>query len=65
MCTNLLYFIQKMGTVKRFNGKTGTVDSLGEIPVDHSIGEYGLVGIGARNDFLKNPWLYFTYHDAP
>jgi glucose/arabinose dehydrogenase len=52
-----VYFIQKQGAVKRYNGKTGTVDSLGTIPVDFG-GEYGLVGIGTRADFLKNPWLY-------
>lgn len=56
-----LYFVQKQGTVKRYNGKTATVDSLGTIPVDFSIGEQGLVGIAARSDFLKNPWLYVQY----
>lgn len=56
-----LYFIQKQGTVKRYNGKTGTVDSLGTVTVDYSIGEQGLVGVATRSDFLKNPWLYFQY----
>jgi glucose/arabinose dehydrogenase len=56
-----VYFIQKQGTVLRYNGKAGTVDTLGTVTVDFSIGEYGLVGVAARNDFLKNPWLYFMY----
>ena len=56
-----VYFIQKMGTVQRYNGKTGTVDSLGTITVDHATGEQGLVGVAVRNDFLKNPWMYFNY----
>ncbi|MDB5104480.1 MAG: soluble aldose sugar dehydrogenase YliI [Fibrobacteres bacterium] len=55
-----VYFVQKQGTVKRYNGKTGTVDSLGTIAVDHKA-EYGLVGIAAPRDFLKNPVLYFMY----
>jgi glucose/arabinose dehydrogenase len=55
-----VYFIQKQGTVKRYNGKAGTVDSLGTISVDHK-SEYGLVGIAVRRDFLKNPFVYFMY----
>jgi cytochrome c len=50
-----------MGAVKRYDGKTGAIDSLGRIEADHSIGEYGLVGIAARNDFPAEPWLYFYY----
>ncbi len=52
-----VYFIQKQGTVKRYNGKTATVDSLGTLGVDF-MGEYGLVGIGTRDDFARNPWIY-------
>jgi glucose/arabinose dehydrogenase len=58
-----VYFIQKQGTVKRYNGKSGKVDSLGTITVDHKA-EYGLVGIAAPKDFLKNPVLYFMYSFA-
>ena len=54
------YFIQKQGAVKRYNGKSGTVDSLGTISVDHK-SEYGLVGVAAPRDFLKTPYLYFMY----
>lgn len=56
-----LYFIQKMGAVKRHDGKTGAIDSLGKLDADHSLGEYGLVGIAARDDFPAEPWLYFFY----
>lgn len=52
-----IYFTQKQGSVRRWNGKGGTVDSLGRMPVEFS-GEYGLVGIAAREDFAASPWLY-------
>jgi cytochrome c len=55
-----VYFIQKQGAVKRYNGGTATVDSLGVIPVDFKA-EYGLVGIAVRGDFPKEPAIYFTY----
>jgi glucose/arabinose dehydrogenase len=56
-----VYFIQKRGGVKRYNGKSGTVDSLGTIPVDNSRNEQGLVGLAVRKDFLKKPDLYVMY----
>ncbi|MDB5104886.1 MAG: glycosyl hydrolase [Fibrobacteres bacterium] len=55
-----IYFVQKQGTIKRYNGKDSTVDSLGTIPVDF-MAEYGLVGIAARRDFRKDPALYVLY----
>jgi glucose/arabinose dehydrogenase len=56
-----VYFIQKQGMVKRYNGKSATVDDLGTITVDYSNDEYGLVGIAAARDFLQKPYLYFQY----
>jgi glucose/arabinose dehydrogenase len=56
-----VYFIQKQGVVKRYNGKSGTVDDLGTITVDTRQNEYGLVGIAAPKDFLTKPYLYFQY----
>lgn len=56
-----VYFIQKQGVVKRYNGKAGTVDDLGTITVDSRQDEYGLVGIAAPKDFLQKPYLYFMY----
>jgi glucose/arabinose dehydrogenase len=56
-----VYFIQKQGMVKRYNGKSGTVDDLGTITVDFRQNEYGLVGIAAPKDFLAKPYLYFQY----
>lgn len=52
-----VYFTQKQGSVRRYNAKDGTVDSLGRLGVDF-MGEYGLVGIAAREDFGAAPWLY-------
>lgn len=56
-----VYFIQKQGPVKRYVGKTGTVQELGTITTDFSQNEYGLVGIAAAKDFLEKPYLYFQY----
>jgi glucose/arabinose dehydrogenase len=55
-----VYFVQKMGAVKRYNGKTRTVDSLGVIRADHSF-EMGLVGIVLDPDFKTNRILYLDY----
>lgn len=59
-----VYFVQKRGPVKRYNAKTGTVDSIGFINADFRQNEYGLLGIATRNDFLTNPWVYFYYSFA-
>jgi hypothetical protein len=56
-----VYFIQKQGLVKRYNGKAGTVDELGTIAADTRTDEYGLVGIAAAKNFLEKPYLYFQY----
>lgn len=56
-----VYFVQKQGAVKRYNGKSGTVDELGTIPSVDFHAEYGLVGIGASKDFLKKPELFLMY----
>ena len=56
-----VYFVQKQGAVKRYNGKAGTVDVLGTIPNVDFHAEYGLVGIGASKDFLKKPELFMMY----
>ncbi|MDB5051476.1 MAG: soluble aldose sugar dehydrogenase YliI [Fibrobacteres bacterium] len=56
-----VYFIQKRGAVKRYNGKAGTVDSLGLITVDLSREEQGLIGIALRKDFLKKPEVFLMY----
>ncbi len=52
-----VYFIQKHGWVKRYNGRSGTVDSIGAIPVDHELVE-GLTGIALDPAFKSNRWLY-------
>jgi cytochrome c len=56
-----VYFVQKQGTVKRYNGKAGTVDSLGTIPNVDFHAEYGLVGVATSKDFLKKPELFMIY----
>lgn len=57
-----VYFIQKQGAVKRYNGKSATTDDLGTITVDTRQNEYGLVGIAAwTSNFAAHPYLYFQY----
>jgi glucose/arabinose dehydrogenase len=56
-----VYFVQKQGAVKRYNGKDGTVDALGTIPNVDFHGEYGLVGIAVSKDFLKKPEIFMMY----
>ena len=55
-----VYFIQKEGTVNRYNGSSKTTDVLGKIDVD-PYGEWGLVGIAVDPHFKENRYLYFTY----
>jgi cytochrome c len=56
-----VYFVQKSGTVSRYNASSKTVDVLAELTVDHAE-ERGLVGIALDPKFKSNRFIYLTYN---
>ena len=58
-----VYWIERGGSLRRLDESTGTVDSLGAIPVS-LVGEAGLIGLLLDRDFERTRWLYL-YYSAP
>ena len=58
-----VYWIERGGGIKRLDESTGTVDSLGTIPVS-LVGEAGLIGLLLDRDFERTRRL-FVYYSAP
>ncbi|HKP96870.1 MAG TPA: PQQ-dependent sugar dehydrogenase [Fibrobacteria bacterium] len=60
-----IYFVQRLGKVRRFNGASGTVTDLGTIPVaakpDAGGDDAGLMGIALHPDFARNRWIFAWY----
>jgi hypothetical protein len=55
-----VYFIERTGALKKYDGQSKLVTTVGIIPA--SIGnEDGLTGIATDPDFLKNKYFYFSY----
>jgi cytochrome c len=55
-----IYFIEKAGNLRKFDGATQTVTNLGKINV-HVQDEYGLMGIVLDPQFKANHFLYLFY----
>ena len=60
---NRVYWVERKGGVRRFDGATGVVETLGVVPVDAG-GEGGLMGILLGRDFATSRQLYL-YFGAP
>ncbi|HEX6058010.1 MAG TPA: PQQ-dependent sugar dehydrogenase [Gemmatimonadaceae bacterium] len=58
-----VWWIQRGGGILRLDESSGTVDSLGTIPVMLS-GEAGLIGMLLDRDFERTRWIY-AYYSAP
>lgn len=56
-----VYFVQKKGTVSRYNASSKTVDVLASLTVDFAE-ERGLVGIALDPKFKSNRYIYLTYN---
>jgi glucose/arabinose dehydrogenase len=55
-----VYFVERKGAVKKYDGETKTVSLLGTVPC--AIGnEDGLTGIAVDPDYQRNRYLYFSY----
>ncbi len=60
-----VYWVEKHGAVKRYNGVAKTVDSLGFVMAEDAF-ESGLTGIALDPNFKSNHWmyLYFCFGDV-
>jgi cytochrome c len=63
-----VYFTERLGKVRKFDSQTGTVLTLGAIPLDIDVGNSsdGVMGIALDPDFKSNHrlYLYYTYVSA-
>ncbi len=55
-----VYFTEKSGAVRKFDGATGQVTTIGNLPAATS-NEDGLIGIALDPDFQRNRFIYFNY----
>lgn len=55
-----VFFIERMGAVKKYDGTTKAVALLGAVPCA-SANEDGLTGLAVDPDFQRNGYLYFFY----
>ena len=55
-----VYFVELAGKVKYYNAATGSVRTVGTIPV-HRGNENGLLGIALDPNFATNKWMYLFY----
>lgn len=55
-----IYFVQRLGGVKRYDGTAKKVSSLGSIPTLGKV-DNGLMGLAVHPDFAGNRWIYFWY----
>ncbi|MDB5103330.1 MAG: hypothetical protein JWP91_1019 [Fibrobacteres bacterium] len=55
-----VFFVERKGAVKKYDGETRTVSLLGTIPCATG-NEDGLTGIAVDPDFQRNHYLYFSY----
>ncbi len=55
-----IFFVERLGKVKFYNGATNTVTEMGSIS---TLGrrDNGLMGLALHPDFAKNRWVYFWY----
>jgi cytochrome c len=55
-----VYFVERLGNVKFYDGATKTVSLMGKINV-WGKQDNGLMGLVLHPDFVKNRWIYFWY----
>jgi cytochrome c len=55
-----IYFVEKAGKVRKYDGATKAVSNIGTISV-RTTGEHGLLGIALDPNFKTNKWLYLFY----
>jgi cytochrome c len=55
-----IYFVEKAGKVRKYDGATKQVSTLGSISV-RTTGEHGLLGIALDPAFKANHWVYLFY----
>lgn len=55
-----IYFVQRLGVVKRYDGAAKKVAALGTIPNWGKV-DNGLMGLALHPDFARNRWIYFWY----
>jgi hypothetical protein len=55
-----VFFVERKGAVKKYDGEAKTVSTLGTIPCATG-NEDGLTGIAVDPDFQRNRYLYFYY----
>jgi glucose/arabinose dehydrogenase len=63
---NNIYFVERKGRVKFYNGLAKTVDSIGFIPnwgfqASLNANDNGLMGLALDPNFNTNKWIYFWY----
>lgn len=61
-----IYFVERKGKVKFYDGQAKRVDSVGFIPnwanqSSNNANDNGLMGLALDPDFNKNKWIYFWY----
>jgi cytochrome c len=56
----VIYFVQRYGKIRRYDGATGRLATLGTLPVDVKL-EDGVTGIALDPGFRSNRWLYLYY----
>lgn len=55
-----IYFVERLGKVKHYDGVTRKVSLVGTIPV-LGLSDNGLMGLALHPDFESNRWIFFWY----